>query len=188
METGFVVTPFLPGDSLIFASGALAATGSFNIFLLYLILVLAAFLGDTANYWIGHFIGPKAFDQKAEFSFFGKKVKFSKIFKIEYLKKGEEFYKKHGGKAIVLARFVPIVRTFAPFVAGISKMEYKKFISFNAIGGFLWVTFFLWGGYLFGNTKFVKENFHYTVVAIVLISLIPILLELINAKREKHKI
>lgn len=185
METGFVVTPFLPGDSLNFAAGALAATGSFNIFLLYFILLLAAFLGDTVNYWIGHYIGPKAFDQKAEFSLFGKKIRFSKIFKIEYLKKGEEFYKKHGGKAIILSRFVPIVRTFAPFVAGISKMEYKKFISFNLIGGFLWVTLFLWGGYLFGNTKFVKENFHYTVVVIVLISIVPILLEVLKSKTKK---
>lgn len=187
METGLVVTPFLPGDSLIFAAGALSANGPLNLFLLYIILVLAAFLGDTANYWIGHFIGPKAFDPDFALTVFGKRIKISRIFKQQHLKRAEEFYKKHGGKAIVLARFVPIVRTFAPFVAGVSKMEYKKFISFNAVGGAVWVSLFLFGGYFFGGIEFVQNNFHYVVVAIILISIIPILLELIKNNCSFHR-
>jgi len=173
METGLVVTPFLPGDSLLFAAGALAAKGDFNLLGLWLLMLLAAFLGDTVNYWIGHFIGPKAFDSK------------SKLLKKEYLEKAQNFYDKHGGKAIVLARFVPIVRTFAPFVAGIGKMDYGKFLSYNAVGGFLWVTAFVMGGYLFGGIPIIKENFHWTVVVIVLISVIPIGLEVVKARREK---
>lgn len=174
METGLVVTPFLPGDSLLFAAGALAAsTGAFNIKLLWPLMVLAAFLGDTVNYWIGHFIGPKAFQSK------------SKILKKEYLDKAQSFYDKHGGIAIVLARFVPIVRTFAPFVAGIGKMHYGKFLSFNAMGGLLWVSLMLMSGYLFGNIPFVKANFHYVVVIIILISIVPIGIEWIKSKRSQ---
>jgi membrane-associated protein len=174
METGLVVTPFLPGDSLLFAAGALTASlGVFDIKLLWILMLLAAFLGDTANYWIGHFIGPKAFNSK------------SKFLKREYLDKAQAFYDKYGGKAIVLARFVPIVRTFAPFVAGIGKMHYGKFLSYNAIGGFVWVSLMLFTGYFFGNIEFVKTNFHYVVVAIIAISLMPILVEVIKAKREK---
>ena len=172
METGFVVTPFLPGDSLLFAAGALAAMGSFNILLLYGLLLIAAIAGDTMNYWLGHFIGPKVFEGNNRF------------FKKEYLEQAVKFYDKHGGKAIVLARFVPIVRTFAPFVAGISKMHYGNFIMFNILGGFVWVTAFLFAGYLFGNIPFVKENFHYVVVAIVLISVVPIVMEVM--KKRKH--
>ena len=142
METGFVITPFLPGDSLLFAAGALATNSSFNIFLLYGLMILAAILGDTVNYWIGHFIGPKAFHPDAKIKIGGLSIPVHKIFKQEYLKKAEQFYEKHGGKAIVLARFVPIVRTFAPFVAGVGKMHYGKFISFNIIGGIVWVTLF----------------------------------------------
>jgi membrane-associated protein len=162
METGLVVTPFLPGDSLLFAAGALAAMGSFNIWLLYLLMIVAAVLGDAVNYSIGHFIGPKAFNSK------------SKLLKKEYLDKAQAFYDKHGGVAITLARFVPIVRTFAPFVAGIGKMKYSYFAFYNVMGGVAWVTLFLWGGYFFGNVPFVKENFHYVVVAIILISVVPI--------------
>lgn len=171
METGFVVTPFLPGDSLLFAAGALAAMGSFDILLLYGLMLVAATAGDTVNYWIGHYLGPKVFEGN------------SKLLKKEYLEQGEKFYEKHGGKAIVLARFVPIVRTFAPFVAGVSKMHYGNFILFNIVGGVLWTTMFLFGGYWFGNIPFVKENFHYVVVAIVLISVVPIVVELFKKKK-----
>ena len=173
METGLVVTPFLPGDSLLFASGALAAMGSFQIWILYLLMLAAAIIGDTVNYWIGDYLGKEVFEKN------------SKIFKKEYLDEAEEFYAKHGGKAIVFARFVPIVRTFAPFVAGVSKMSYKHFIAYNVIGGFAWVTMFLFGGFLFGNIPFVKENFHYVVVVIVLISVVPIFWE--GAKRRRKK-
>ncbi len=171
METGFVVTPFLPGDSLLFASGALAALGSFNFWLLYPLLLIAAIVGDTVNYWIGDKFEKSVFDGR------------SKIFKKEYLEQAEEFYAKHGGKAIVFARFVPIVRTFAPFVAGISKMHYGDFIKYNLVGGFLWVTLFLGGGFLFGNLPVVKENFHYMVLGIIAVSVVPIFVEV--AKRKK---
>lgn len=174
METGLVVTPFLPGDSLLFAAGALTASmGVFDIKLLWLLMVVAAFLGDTVNYWIGHYIGPKAFEMN------------SKLLKKEYLDKAQAFYDKHGGIAIVLARFVPIVRTFAPFVAGVGKMHYTKFLSYNAVGGLLWVSIMLFAGYFFGNIPFVKDNFHYVVVAIILISAVPIAIEWAKSKRAK---
>lgn len=185
METGLVVMPFLPGDSLLFAAGTLAALGSFNIVWLYLLLLAAAFLGDTVNYWIGHFVGPKAFSNKAKVNFFGLKISFGKLLKDEYLEEAQKFYEKHGGKAIVFARFVPIVRTFAPFVAGVSKMDYKKFISFNFVGGFLWVTLFTMGGYLFGNIPFFKENFHYVVLLIIGISVVPVVVEMVKRKIKK---
>lgn len=184
IETGLVITPFLPGDSLLFASGALAAsTGAFNIWVLWSLMVVAAFLGDTANYWIGHFAGSKVFDPNFQFSIFNFKIKTSKLFKKEYLDKAQAFYDKHGGKAIILARFVPIVRTFAPFVAGIGKMHYTKFLSYNAVGGLFWVTLFIWGGYFFGNIPFVKHNFELVVVLIILISAVPIGVEWMKAKR-----
>lgn len=173
METGLVVTPFLPGDSLLFAAGAIAATDVLNIAVLYALLVLAAFLGDTVNYWIGHFIGPKVFSGNSRF------------LKKEYLLKAQDFYEKHGGKAIILARFVPIVRTFAPFVAGVGKMKYGKFLIYNFTGGVLWVSIFLFSGYFFGNLPFIKDNFHYAVVVIVFVSLIPIFVEWRKAKMEK---
>lgn len=173
IETGLVVTPFLPGDSLLFAAGALTASLQvFDIKLLWMLMVAAAFLGDTVNYWIGHFIGPKAFQSKSRF------------LKKEYLDKAQAFYDKHGGIAIVLARFVPIVRTFAPFVAGIGKMHYTRFLSFNAIGGLLWVSIMLFAGYFFGNIPFVKTNFHYVVVVIILISVVPIGIEWLKSKRK----
>lgn len=181
-ETGVVIMPFLPGDSLLFAAGALAAIGSFNIVWLYLILLVAAFLGDTINYWIGYFVGPKAFSNKAKVDFFGLKISFGKLLKDEYLEEAQKFYDKHGGKAIVLARFVPIVRTFAPFVAGIGKMNYRKFISFNFAGGFLWVTLFTIGGYMFGNLPFFKANFHYMVLLIIGLSLVPVIWEVVRHK------
>lgn len=173
METGFVVTPFLPGDSLLFAAGALSVTTSLNIWVLYILVLCAAILGDTVNYWIGHFIGPKIYKKD------------TKLFKKEHLIKAHNFYEKYGGVAIFLARFVPIVRTFAPFVAGIAKMTYRHFIAYNIIGGITWVSLFLWSGHFFGNLPFVKENFHYVVVVIVLISILPIIYEFIKSKRKK---
>jgi membrane-associated protein len=173
METGLVVTPFLPGDSLLFAAGALAAMGSFNIAFLWVLMVIAAVIGDTVNYWIGHKLGREVFDGR------------SKFFKKAYLDEAEEFYAKHGGAAIFLGRFVPIVRTFVPFVAGVSEMSYKHFISYNIIGGLTWVSAFLLGGYWFGNIPFVKENFHYVVVIIVLISVVPIVWTMVKRKKKR---
>jgi len=173
METGLVVTPFLPGDSLLFAAGALTASvGAFNIVWLWGLMVIAAFVGDTVNYWIGHYIGPRAFQSK------------SKLLKKEYLDKAQAFYDKHGGIAIVLARFVPIVRTFAPFVAGVGKMDYGKFVSFNAIGGLLWVTLFVMSGYFFGNIPIVKNNFEIVVILVILISVVPIGIEWWKARKK----
>lgn len=170
METGFVVTPFLPGDSLIFAAGALSATASFNIWLIWLLLMVAAVLGDTVNYWVGHFIGPKVFEKDTKF------------IKKAHLIKTQKFFDKHGGHAIILARFVPIVRTFAPFVAGVAKMSYKHFISYNIIGGILWVSLFTWSGFFFGNLPFVKTNFHYVVLVIIALSISPIIYEWLSLK------
>lgn len=170
-ETGFVLTPFLPGDSLLFAAGAFAAIGSFDIFVLLGLLWLAAFLGDTANYWIGHYFGQALIDHP--------KVPIRQ----SHLDKTHQFYAKHGGKTIFLARFVPIVRTFAPFVAGLGKMDYKKFIYYNISGGFVWVFGFTLLGYFFGNMPVVKENFSLAVIAIILLSVVPIFWELVKARR-----
>lgn len=177
IETGLVVTPFLPGDSLLFAAGTFAALGSLNIYLLWGLLLVAAVLGDTVNYWIGHKLGLAIFDTQNRF--------LKKVLKKEYLEKTEAFYAKHGGKTIVLARFVPIVRTFAPFVAGVGTMEYGRFISYNVIGGFLWVTLFLFMGNFFGNIPFVKANFEFVIIAIILISVVPMLVEYLKARSEK---
>ena len=176
-ETGLVVTPFLPGDSLLFAAGALTAgdpQGTLSIVVLWLALCVAAVLGDSVNYAIGRRIGNRAFDGSIRF------------LKPEYLEKTEKFYAKHGGKTIILARFVPIVRTFAPFVAGVGHMNYSKFSSFNVVGGIAWVTIFVCLGYFFGNIPIVKENFEVVVVGIVLVSVVPIFIEWIKARRE-HK-
>ncbi|MCX7881216.1 MAG: DedA family protein [Patescibacteria group bacterium] len=172
LETGLVFTPFLPGDSLLFATGAFASLGAFNFPLLLLILILAAVLGDTSNYWIGHFFGEKIVGHP--------KIPINE----NHIKKTNEFFKKHGGKTIILARFVPIIRTFAPFVAGTGQMDYKKFIFYNIIGGVLWCSLFIGAGYFFGNIPFIKKNFSLVVIAIILISLIPIILEVIK-KKEK---
>ena len=169
METGFVVTPFLPGDSLLFASGALGAVNYLNIWGLYAIFLSAAILGDTLNYWVGHYVGPKI--SKAE----------GRFIKKEYFVKAQKFYEKHGNIAIVLARFIPILRTFAPFVAGVAQMSYFHFILYNIIGGVLWVSIFLWGGFIFGNIPYVQENFHYVVLVIIFLSLIPIIFEVIKS-------
>lgn len=173
METGFVVTPFLPGDSLLFAAGAFAALGSINIWLVVGLLILAAFLGDTVNYWIGHFLGEKMIENKRI------------PIKEEHIKKTEEFYEKHGAKTIILARFVPIVRTFAPFVAGVGRMSYGHFIAYNIIGGILWVTSFSWMGYFFGNMPVVKHNFTLVIFAIIGLSVLPMVVEIIKEKKKK---
>jgi len=173
-ETGLVVTPFLPGDSLIFAAASFAAIGSMNIFILALVVLAAAILGDAVNYLIGNKLGDKLLAKDGRF------------IKKAYIDKTNEFYEKYGGKTIILARFVPIVRTFAPFVAGISKMHYNKFLSFNAIGGTLWVLIISSAGYFFGNIKVVQENFTMVVYAIIVISIMPAVIEVIK-HRAKNK-
>jgi membrane-associated protein len=172
LETGFVVTPFLPGDSLLFAAGTFAALGSLNPFLLFGLLSGAAILGDTVNYHIGQYIGERAFSGEIKF------------LKQEYLEKTQEFYEKHGGKAIILARFVPIIRTFAPFVAGVGTMKYRRFITYNVVGGIGWVAIFIFLGYFFGNIPFVKKNFELVIFAIIFISFIPPVMEFLKARRE----
>jgi len=173
-ETGLVITPFLPGDSLIFAAGALAASGMMNIVFLWIILSIAAILGDSLNYFIGSMIGPKVFHEKSRF------------LRKEYLDKTQKFYEKYGGKTIIFARFIPIVRTFAPFVAGIGKMKYKKFAVYNIIGGILWVTLFLLAGYFFGGLSFVKNNFSLVIIAIILISILPAIIEYLRCKYKER--
>ena len=168
METGFVVTPFLPGDSLLFAVGAFTASGVFNIAFIYGLLLTAAILGDTVNYWIGKVIGTKIFEKD------------HKLIKKKYLVKTQKFYEKHGGKTIILARFIPMVRTFAPFVAGIGTMEYRKFIAYNIVGAVLWVTLFLLGGYFFGNIPAVKNNFEVVILGIIAISVVPMVYEYVR--------
>jgi membrane-associated protein len=175
LETGFVITPFLPGDSLLFAAGSFAALGVLSPWVLVILLSIAAILGDTVNYWIGHYIGPKAFSGNIRF------------LKKEYLDKTHDFYEKHGGKTIILARFVPIVRTFAPFVAGVGAMTYSKFVTYNIIGGIVWVNIFVWLGYFFGTLPFVQKNFELAIVAIILISVLPMIYEFLKAKWEARK-
>jgi len=175
-ETGLVVTPFLPGDSLLFAAGALAANGDISVFGLWIALMIAAVLGDTVNYWIGQAVGTRVFKEDA------------KILKLDHLRRTEEFFRRYGGKTIILARFIPIVRTYAPFVAGASKMDYARFLTFNVVGGVLWITIFLWAGYFFGNIPTVKENFEYVVIIIILLSLAPALYEWYRHRREKRRL
>ena len=169
-ETGFVFTPFLPGDSLLFAAGAFAALGDLRILGVLGILGMAAILGDTVNYWIGHFFGQKLIENP--------RIPINK----EHIEKTEKFYAKYGGKTIVLARFVPIVRTFAPFVAGVGKMHYGQFISFNIIGGVVWVLLFTLAGFFFGNIPAVKENFSVVILVIIFLSVVPIAIEVAKAK------
>lgn len=171
-ETGLVVTPLLPGDSLLFAAGAFAAQGVLDPLLLMVLLSVAAIAGDTVNYWIGYHTGPKIF-RKENVRFLNR----------EYLERTHRFYEKHGGKAIVLARFAPILRTFAPFVAGIGRMTYGRFVVYNVVGGVLWIVVFLFGGYFFSNLPVVEQNFTLVVVAIILISLMPSLVGLVRHRR-----
>ena len=176
METGFVVTPFLPGDSLLFAAGTLAGLGQYlNIGILFVIFSAAAIAGDTANYWIGHYIGPRAFSGNIRF------------LKKEYLDRTHAFYEKHGGKTIIIARFIPIIRTFAPFVAGIGAMTYPKFIAYNVIGGIAWVALFLFGGYYFGKLPIIQQNFSFVLLAIIFISALPAIYEIIRSRQASHK-
>lgn len=172
-ETGVVITPFLPGDSLLFATGAIAAIGEFNVFFLMFILILAAFLGDNLNYFVGIKWGRKIVDYAHRKNF---------IINYNHIQATEEFYHKYGGKAIILARFMPIVRTFAPFVAGIAKMDYHKFITRNLFGGILWVLLFVLGGFFFGNIPLVKENFEIVIIAIIILSFVPPVIEYLRKK------
>ena len=169
-ETGLVVTPFLPGDSLLFAAGTFAALGALDLWMVVLLLILAAIAGDTVNYWIGAYIGPRAF--KGDVRFLRK----------EYLDRTHAFYEKHGGKTIIMARFVPIIRTFAPFVAGVGAMSYPRFITYNVVGAMLWVGLFVLGGYFFGNISVVRENFTLVILAIIGISVLPIVIEALRAR------
>ena len=172
-ETGLVVTPILPGDSLLFAAGSMAAIGALNPHTTFFLLTIAAILGDTVNYTIGHMIGPKVFHYEN-----------SKIFKKEYLEKTHQFFEKYGGKTIILARFVPIVRTFAPFVAGVGAMTYPKFIVYNIAGALIWVSSLVYAGYFFGNIPVVKKNFEIVILAIIFLSILPGIIEYWRARRQ----
>jgi len=173
-ETGLVVLPFLPGDSLLFAAGAFAALGSLNVFWLFVLLSIAAIAGDTVNYWLGYWLGPRVF-HRDNVRFLNKK----------HLDRTHAFYEKYGGKTIIIARFIPIVRTFAPFVAGIGSMTYWRFIAYNVIGGVAWVAICVFSGYKFGNLEVVKKNFSLVIVAIVLISVLPMLIEYLRHRMNK---
>jgi membrane-associated protein len=169
-ETGLVVTPFLPGDSLLFAAGSFAGLGYLGMVPVLVSLSLAAILGDTVNYWVGAYVGPRAFSGKV------------RLFRKEHLDRTHRFFERWGGKTIVLARFVPIIRTFAPFVAGIGAMNYPRFLAYNVFGGAAWVSVFVGGGCLFGNLPWVKQNFMWVVVAIIAISMLPIAVEYVRAR------
>jgi membrane-associated protein len=175
-ETGLVVTPFLPGDSLLFAAGAFAALGSLNVFWLFVLLSIAAIAGDTINYWVGHWVGPKVFHRE-NVRFLNKK----------HLERTHEFYERYGGKTIIIARFIPIIRTFAPFVAGIGSMSYGRFILYNVIGGMAWVAICVFAGYNFGNLEIVKSNFSLVIIAIVLISVAPMAVEYIRHRLRRAR-
>ena len=175
-ETGLVVMPLLPGDSLLFAAGSIAAIGKMNIHLMVVLLIIAAILGDAVNFVIGKYFGEKLFSNPN-----------SKIFKQSHLQKTQQFYAKHGGKTIIMARFIPIVRTFAPFVAGMGHMSYHHFLAYNVIGGVLWVTIFSSLGYFFGNMDIVKDNLSLVLVAIIVLSILPAIIEIIRHKRAANK-
>jgi len=176
-ETGLVVTPILPGDSLLFAAGALAALGGgLNVLGLFLLLSAAAILGDTVNYWIGHLVGPKIF-HKDNVRFLNK----------EYLHRAHQFYEKYGGVTIIVARFMPIIRTFAPFVAGIGSMTYWRFLMYNVVGGIGWIAFFVFLGYKFADNELVRNHFTLVIAAIVFISILPGIIEFIRVRRKAKK-
>lgn len=175
IETGLVITPFLPGDSLLFATGALAATTILDPVICFIILCIAAILGDTVNYWIGHYIGPRVFSEN---------IRWLRFLKKEHLNKTQVFYEKHGGKTIFLARFIPIIRTIAPFVAGIGKMRYAYFITYNFVGGIIWTALFIFAGYFFGNLPFVRDNFSFVIFAIIIVSVIPAVVEYLRGRNK----
>ena len=175
-ETGLVVTPFLPGDSLLFATGTLAAGAELNVYVLFALLTVAAVLGDAVNYWVGHRVGEKLFDGRIPY------------LKQAHLDRTHAFYEKYGGKTIVIARFVPIVRTFAPFVAGAGSMSYGKFAMYNITGAVLWIGSMLFGGYLFGNIPVIKENFGLVVIGIIVVSIIPAVVEVFRARSPRSKV
>ena len=170
-ETGFVFTPFLPGDSLLFAMGTLAALGSLNVYFCFFLVVAAALTGDNVNYWVGHFLGIKILKNNS-----------GRFIKKEYLEKTGAYFEKYGGKTIIIARFVPIVRTFTPFTAGIGRMNYFKFISYSIAGALLWSGLLVFLGYYFGNLPFIKENFSLAILAVIFISILPAIIEIIRAK------
>lgn len=170
-ETGLVVTPFLPGDSLLFAIGAFAARGSIDLATSFILLAVAAILGDTVNYWVGQIIGPKVFHSQS-----------SRLLNRKHLLRTHEFYEHHGGKTIIIARFIPIIRTFAPFVAGIGRMSYLHFVSYNVIGGIVWVAIFTLGGYFFGNIPIVRRNFTLVIGVIILLSVMPAVIEYLRQR------
>ena len=172
-ETGLVVTPILPGDSLLFGLGAIAAMGALKVEWLFVMLSIAAIAGDTVNYMIGHYVGPRVFARES-----------GRFFKKEYLERTHRFYEKYGGKTIVIARFVPIIRTFAPFVAGIGSMSYSRFIVYNIVGGISWIALFIFGGYYFGNLSIVKRNFTLVIFAIIFISILPGVIEYVRQRRQ----
>jgi membrane-associated protein len=174
-ETGFVFTPFLPGDSLLFAAGTLSVISVLNVHYLFFLLALAAIAGNTSNYLVGHLIGEKIFH------------KYPRFLKREYLDRTHEFYEKHGGSTVIITRFVPIIRTFAPFVAGVGSMTFTRFSVYNIAGGVLWVATFLYGGYFFGNIPFVKNNFSIVTIAIILISVLPMVIEFIKQRKGTAK-
>jgi membrane-associated protein len=173
LETGLVVTPFLPGDSLLFAAGAFAALGSLDMKWLVIVLCIAAIGGDTLNYWIGYVVGPKVFSREE-----------SRFLNKEYLHRTHRFYERYGGKTVILARFIPIIRTFAPFVAGIGSMTYGRFITYNIVGGIAWVVLFVLGGYFFGNIAFVKQNFSLVIAAIIFLSILPGIIEFLRYRKD----
>jgi membrane-associated protein len=174
IETGFVVMPFLPGDSLLFAAGTFAALKAFKVGWLILVLAAAAIIGDTVNYWVGHFLGPKVFNKEK-----------ARFFKKEHLDRTHAFFEKYGGKTIIIARFVPIVRSFAPLVAGIGRMSYGKFIAFNVIGGVGWVVLLVGAGYFFGNIPIVRKNFSLAILAIIALSTVPVVTEYLRHRKSK---
>ena len=174
-ETGFVFTPFLPGDSLLFAAGTLSVISVLNVHYLFILLVLAAVTGNSSNYMVGHLIGERIFN------------KYPRFLKREYLDRTHEFYEKHGGKTVIITRFIPILRTFAPFVAGLGSMTFGRFSVYNITGGVLWVGLFIYGGYFFGNIPLVKNNFSIVTIAIILISILPAVIEFIRQKRRTIK-
>ena len=174
VETGLVVMPFLPGDSLLFAAGAFASKGALNPVVLTVLLTIAAVIGDTVNYWVGRYFGPRVFTENRRF------------LNKRHLDRAQEFYERHGGKAIVFARFVPIVRTFAPFVAGVGAMNYPRFLMYNVGGGIAWITLFVWAGYFFGNIPAVEKNFELVIFAIIGLSVLPMVFEYLKERKRSR--